>query len=301
MGYEPAGMLRIVVVGESVAFGNGVEDETWPARLETLLRQRRPDLRAEVVNASVPGGPARVFALVDEVVPALGPDLLVLAPGGPIAFHEHALPDGGYRIDLPPERRSALIGEMQQGIRRVADNLAGRGIRLVLVTPTFNSFALPESRAWIGAVTEAGARHGLPVLDTNPLLAACEREGGTVFERDGAVQRLLGCSNSGACCRRPAVPGPGLDPRRESRVTHPAHCLFPQGPLAPRSHGTHPCTACAGLPRQRARPVRNLATDMAPPARPEPPRTGPTGQFSSGVGQEVWIHCKTLASLDASW
>jgi lysophospholipase L1-like esterase len=187
------GVFRIAAVGDSVAFGNGVGDaQAWPARLEALLRRRRPDLHAEVVNASAPGGPAQVFARMGAVVPALAPDLVLLAPGGPIVFHEHALPDGGFRVDLPPGRRDALRSETQEGIRRIADDLERRGITLVLVTPTFNSFAIPESRTWIEAVTELGARRGLPVLDTNAPLATCEREGGLAFEREGRVQRLVG-------------------------------------------------------------------------------------------------------------
>jgi lysophospholipase L1-like esterase len=54
---EPApGVARIAVLGDSFAFGWGVEDdETIPARLEELLARRLAPQGFEVINASFPG------------------------------------------------------------------------------------------------------------------------------------------------------------------------------------------------------------------------------------------------------
>lgn len=52
---KPAGALRIVVVGDSISFGHGVDQEqAYPALLEAALRERlhRP---VDVVNTAVPG------------------------------------------------------------------------------------------------------------------------------------------------------------------------------------------------------------------------------------------------------
>lgn len=59
-GPKPPGMLRILALGDSFTFGVGAqEDETWPSRLEAILRQR--GVRAEVLNAGAPG-----FGVPDE-------------------------------------------------------------------------------------------------------------------------------------------------------------------------------------------------------------------------------------------
>jgi lysophospholipase L1-like esterase len=50
------GTTRILVTGDSFAFGWGVrESESFPRRLEAMLRERLPGRRIDVVNAAVPG------------------------------------------------------------------------------------------------------------------------------------------------------------------------------------------------------------------------------------------------------
>jgi lysophospholipase L1-like esterase len=50
------GAVRVVVTGDSFAFGWGVpERDAFPRRLEAMLRERLPERAVEVVNAAVPG------------------------------------------------------------------------------------------------------------------------------------------------------------------------------------------------------------------------------------------------------
>jgi len=68
--------FRILVLGDSIAFGPGLEEnETWPRRLEQDL-----DGKAEVINAGIPdlGTREELKLLAEEGLP-LEPDLVVLA------------------------------------------------------------------------------------------------------------------------------------------------------------------------------------------------------------------------------
>lgn len=52
---KPAGVLRVIALGDSFTQGYGVEeDDAWPRRLESALDARRPG-RYQVVNLGVPG------------------------------------------------------------------------------------------------------------------------------------------------------------------------------------------------------------------------------------------------------
>ena len=77
---KPAGIYRIAVLGDSVGAGFGVErlEDTFPRRLETLLRAR--GARAEVLNFSVSGYDTRqeVETLKVKAL-AFAPDLVLLA------------------------------------------------------------------------------------------------------------------------------------------------------------------------------------------------------------------------------
>lgn len=88
--------LRVLVVGDSFTFGVGArDDETFPARLEAILRGRGS--RAQVLNAGAPGfGVPDAVAWLERWGWTLEPDVVVLgvflgndlqdaAPGGPQA------------------------------------------------------------------------------------------------------------------------------------------------------------------------------------------------------------------------
>jgi len=74
------GTVRIVVLGDSFTYGEGVTAaEALPAQLEHLLNQRRSG-RFEVFHLGVPGyNSAQEFAYLKEAGLALKPDLVVVA------------------------------------------------------------------------------------------------------------------------------------------------------------------------------------------------------------------------------
>jgi len=77
---KPAGAFRILVIGDSVAFGYGVAAEAaFPAQLERLAAQRAPEARIEVLNLGVGGyNPYNEAALFADIGVALEPDLVLV-------------------------------------------------------------------------------------------------------------------------------------------------------------------------------------------------------------------------------
>ena len=81
VGDKRDGVLRILVLGDSCAFGFGLPaEQAWPARLQAHLQEAgRP---AEVLNAGVPGySSAQGLVLARRLLPRLSPDLVVVAFG----------------------------------------------------------------------------------------------------------------------------------------------------------------------------------------------------------------------------
>jgi hypothetical protein len=86
---KQANTYRILVLGDSVTFGHG-SVHTYPALLETLLKQWRPDIDWQVWNAGVPGyNTSQELAYLLEVGPSFQPDLVV------VGFFENDLIDNG--------------------------------------------------------------------------------------------------------------------------------------------------------------------------------------------------------------
>lgn len=77
---KPDDLFRIVVLGDSVAFGWGVrEEDTFPSQLADLLQLLHPGQRFEVVNAGVSGyGTWQQARWLEEHALRLQPDLVVV-------------------------------------------------------------------------------------------------------------------------------------------------------------------------------------------------------------------------------
>jgi lysophospholipase L1-like esterase len=77
---KPPGVFRIVVLGDSVAFGYGVAAEsTFPFQLEELAAKRTPEARIEVLNLGVGGyNPYNEAALFTDVGVGFQPDLVLI-------------------------------------------------------------------------------------------------------------------------------------------------------------------------------------------------------------------------------
>jgi hypothetical protein len=77
---KPAGVFRIVVIGDSQSFGSGVaEEESWPAVLARTVAPLVGGARIEVMNCAVPGYDAEQSAIALETRwLAYAPDLVLL-------------------------------------------------------------------------------------------------------------------------------------------------------------------------------------------------------------------------------
>jgi len=77
---KPAGVLRILTLGDAFTSAEGVDTElAWPRRLEDDLNARPGGPRAEVLNFAVTGyGPQHYAALAAEYVPRFHPDLVIV-------------------------------------------------------------------------------------------------------------------------------------------------------------------------------------------------------------------------------
>ncbi|HYD50359.1 MAG TPA: SGNH/GDSL hydrolase family protein, partial [Terriglobales bacterium] len=79
-GDPPANGLRILTLGDSMVFGQGVLiEETYPRYLEGLLRQRL-GVPVEVINGGIPGyGTTQEVKLFEQMVDVVKPDMVLLS------------------------------------------------------------------------------------------------------------------------------------------------------------------------------------------------------------------------------
>jgi lysophospholipase L1-like esterase len=139
----PPGGMRVLVLGDSFAFGVGAEQqESYPARLEEILRSR--GARVQVLNAGVPG-----YSVPDAVTwfqahgKALDPDVVLLtvftgndlqdaAPGGPkvVVKDGHLVPEGRRRRPL-----SLWLNQHSHLFSLLKSSALGRPIRRLLGRP----------------------------------------------------------------------------------------------------------------------------------------------------------------------
>jgi lysophospholipase L1-like esterase len=152
---KPASRIRIVCMGESTTYCTGIGDDdmTYPARLEAHLRNRRPGLDIEVINAGV-GGYTSIENLLHchfRVVP-LAPDLIV-------SYYTHN--------DVHPRRMPRLSRDYREYSRSWYEPPFGGGIRGW--TARRRNLASGDIGSLVRRYDEyAGQRHSANVLNNPP-------------------------------------------------------------------------------------------------------------------------------------
>jgi len=137
---KPPGQTRVLAIGDSFTFGNGVRlEDTWVQRLEGLLEERLGD--AEVVNGGFATGATRVGDYLDWIASdafAFEPDLLV------IGLCLNDLGDVPMAVKAPPVERRWL-----GGTSRVLNALQDRRQRA-----RFERTPLPDATVLLDLVPE---------------------------------------------------------------------------------------------------------------------------------------------------
>ncbi len=161
---------RIIVLGDSYAFGWGVqEEETFPRQLERMIGERYPDVLVEVVNAGVPGyGLYQQRAVLERLLSDAPADIVVST----FSLANDAVDDLRL-LRFVPDRLEEYSPELRQRgtvARRIIDG--SRLLSLVDYRTSPLQFKIANAR---GAALEATAGC------LNGLLSTCEARGLSVL------------------------------------------------------------------------------------------------------------------------
>lgn len=153
---KPPGVARVLVVGDSFAFGYLLpEEESLPALLQETLDGPRGAGRVQVINAGIPGyGIFNERAFLERVGLGFEPDVVVLSASPGDIFDAATQKDGaGTKVNVSREfriygavRSSALMNAMEylffQTLRRIDPQLTlTRGLHA-------ETLSEPMQRAW---------------------------------------------------------------------------------------------------------------------------------------------------------
>ena len=110
---KPAGMFRVICVGDSSTFGDQVRDgETFAMVLQDRLHKRFPDRAIDVVNAGVPGYTShQVRKYIESELLALSPDVIVVMVGA-----NDLVPAKGNIADKDRPQSSVRIAKIRKKI-----------------------------------------------------------------------------------------------------------------------------------------------------------------------------------------
>jgi acyl-CoA thioesterase I len=145
------GSLRVVVAGSASVLGPGTSGPSaaWPARLESLLKARYPNLRVETVVRGARGLTAADTAALLEQELARAPVQLVLWQTGTVEAVR------GLELDT-------MVETLNAGLER----LQGAGVDAVLIDPQFSRFLRANAHVdpYRDAMRLVAAAHGVPLL-----------------------------------------------------------------------------------------------------------------------------------------
>ena len=119
------------------------------------------------------------------------PDLVILAPGTDTVFLPEHVGDKPSRVWLSDATYERAIRDYRGTLERAIEAARTQGFSLLFVTPTFNSFALPDTVKWTDELARVARMHDIPLVDTTATFRALERRDGLVFETEGTTHRIV--------------------------------------------------------------------------------------------------------------
>ena len=172
---KPAGVFRIVCLGDSSTFGMNVDDaDAYPRVLARLLEERSPG-RFEVLNLGVPGYSSRQgLELLRQSVLRYQPDLVTFAFGTNDRFWRRSVSD-----DQVIRFNQSLSGTVLMYLRNAAEHLYSyRLLRRLATTAAVRLFGIP-------ALQKGEPLVSLPELAGNIVAAQ------TLLRANGAAMLVL--------------------------------------------------------------------------------------------------------------
>lgn len=217
---KPQGSYRIVTLGDSCTFGDGVSNrQTYAAVTQELLRKDFPGRKIEVINAGVPGYTSyQVLKLFETKVRGLSPDAITVYVG-----INDGIPIPRGRSDAQRGRKNAramwirgrlghlrtyrflqflLLGpgapamdasaptlrvareELMDNLRRLYEGCVRQKITMLLLTNP--SRGRPESENGANAILrEVSRREGVSLIDLYRAFKPLEEEGEELYDAPG--------------------------------------------------------------------------------------------------------------------
>jgi tetratricopeptide (TPR) repeat protein len=251
------GTYRIFVLGESVAWGDPDPTYGFARYLEVMLRERFPQVKFEVINASITAINSHVLLPMVKDLVQYQPDLFVIytgntevvgpfGPGTVLTSWDSSLPAIRARIALNSTRLGQLAAKASGG----GNNAEWRGMEMFLdrqvradspqMRPVYENFA--ANLRDIGAVARRSGSHVListvatNLRDCAPF-ASLHREGIRKDELnswEGLDQRGAALEDAGSYSEalKPYLAASDIDPQYAELQFRIARCLWAIGDFA---------------------------------------------------------------------
>lgn len=162
---KPAGVFRILSLGDSYAFGWGVKaEESYSSWLEATLAERSAGSRVEVINAGVTSYASwKERLLLDRTIETLTPDLVICQVADNDLGHSPAR-EKRFEQMVPRWIRTFLRHSRLFGLTRVLYYEGGSGVRSILAGNAERQRRLSRARLWtymesVAAEVDSGLVH----------------------------------------------------------------------------------------------------------------------------------------------